>query len=223
MHYVTLEEAIEDKEFARYLSMRDFDKCIEMLVNRTAVQELCQFIEEEGIDPFEYITVFEQDLLPTIRMSKIVVPNGIVRLAQNTFSYRTDIEEIELPETLNIIGERAFNSCGIYALHIPNSVRYIGAYCFKYCQNLETLRLPDDLRELESGMFLYCSNLEEVILPKNLEIINPNIFDHCNSMQRIYYQGTRDEWDSKVKLPNSRWMPPVLDYIECTDGPITID
>lgn len=49
-----------------------------------------------------------------------------------------EIQEIQLPEGLQEIGERAFESCwDLKEITIPESVQTIGSYCFRMCSYLE--------------------------------------------------------------------------------------
>ena len=63
----------------------------------------------------------------------------IIELIQHTF-YNNVLEEIELPEGLEIIGNYGFQSCSsLQSIVIPDSVTTIGNYTFNNCSNLHTI------------------------------------------------------------------------------------
>ena len=76
---------------------------------------------------------------------------------------RKKLEEILLPDSLELIEDRAFSGCSqITDLTIPSGVKRIGDRAFEGCYDLQTIRLPDSLAELGSDPFHFCSNLKQI-------------------------------------------------------------
>lgn len=68
------------------------------------------------------------ELLPEIR--KIVIGEGITEICNRAFMYYNNVTEVELPETLRVIGGGSFAGTSITRIHIPESVTriYDGAF-----------------------------------------------------------------------------------------------
>ena len=63
--------------------------------------------------------------------------------------YSASITKVEMPNSVTIIGNNAFNTCsGLTSITIPNSVTSIGQYgAFYNCTNLSTIRFEGTLEE----------------------------------------------------------------------------
>ena len=113
----------------------------------------------EIIIPYEYTTASNN----TYKITSIA-PQG--------FFKGTGITNIILPNTIETIGEHAFDDClSIARMVIPESVNKIEKNAFTNCSGLNTLILPKSLKELQSYAIYY------------------NIFD-----LNIYYNGTEKDW-----------------------------
>ncbi len=72
------------------------------------------------------------------------------------------ITSVSIPNTVTRIEERAFNSCGLRSLVIPNSVSYMGNCTFLDCDSLITLTIGSGLAQLDYNTFHSCENLSTV-------------------------------------------------------------
>ena len=65
--------------------------------------------------------------------------NHVYNTGKETFRY-VEIPTLELPSTVNTIGDYSFANCGkLSEVHIPKSVKTIGNYAFAYCGNLKDI------------------------------------------------------------------------------------
>lgn len=102
-------------------------------------------------------------------LSTVNVPN-VVSIGEGAFG-RYDrygaapaFTTIELPASLEKIGDGAFIGCeGLTGITIPSSVE-LGGYVFAYCTALESVNLPEDLTVIGEYTFAGCSALENVNL-----------------------------------------------------------
>ncbi|MGN0818705.1 MAG: leucine-rich repeat domain-containing protein, partial [Candidatus Coproplasma sp.] len=77
--------------------------------------------------------------------------------------YKGEDEIVEIPDTVNIIGDDAFEFCkSITSIIIPNSVISIGRRAFKGCSKLKSITIPGSVKEIGEDSFLECHSLEEV-------------------------------------------------------------
>lgn len=86
---------------------------------------------------------------------KIIVPNGVTNLPNDTFEYADTLETISLPNTLITIGENCFLGCtSLKEITMPDSVKYIGKRAFMYCDNLKFLRVPENVEFIGEDAFV---------------------------------------------------------------------
>lgn len=102
------------------------------------------------------------------QLKEIKLPKSLIELSPNelyrngAFQECTSLTEIELPGTLKIIGDRAFQHTGLTSITIPESVTEIGGGALSYCQSLESAILPEGLKILHDGLFAYCQALKSI-------------------------------------------------------------
>ncbi|MBR3358600.1 MAG: leucine-rich repeat domain-containing protein [Solobacterium sp.] len=94
---------------------------------------------------------------------KLIIPEGVEEIQRCAFCY-SDLEEIVLPSTLKIIGERAFQRC----------------------RNLKSITIPDGVTKIARGVFTE-SGLEEIRLPKGLQEIGRFAFYNCTNLRKVNF------------------------------------
>ena len=74
-------------------------------------------------------------------------------------------EHLDIPDCVTKIGIRAFESCWLTSIYIPNSVKTIGGYAFANSA-LRCIELSAGVREIAPNAFDSCLFLEQIIVPK---------------------------------------------------------
>ena len=115
-------------------------------------------------------------LCPRAKSGKVIIPNTVTRIAEKCFQGCTKLTMIELPRSIETIGDYAFSGLTLDRLVIPNSVKSIGIGCFANTVINKTFRFPQGITELSSNCF------ERAIIPstdfiKNVEVIGDNCFN----------------------------------------------
>lgn len=120
-------------------------------------------------------------------------------IAEGAFAGRTDITQIELPETLTDIGAGAFEDCtALRYVSIPGSVEVIRSDLFAGCSSLEEVVLGSGMFVLNEGAFRGCSSLTTITVPLSLlQIFDP--FGGCTALATVRYEGTAFQWSVVVK------------------------
>lgn len=114
------------------------------------------------------------------RLSTVEIPEGVTEIAPNAFnSYVTDsiysFKKVILPSTLLKIGDDAFNGC-IYLseINFPDKLYYIGNRAFRLC-NFKSITLPETV--LTWGDYVFADNaIETINFPLNLKTIPNHMF-----------------------------------------------
>jgi hypothetical protein len=77
------------------------------------------------------------------------------------------LTSVRWPETLEIIGERAFAGTGFTELVIPEGVKEIRDGAFRDCKNLKSVTIPESIEIIGTGAFASCSELTTVKIPSH--------------------------------------------------------
>ena len=136
-----------------------------------------------------YPVAHETDGEPT---KTYAVPDGVERLARNSF-YKCDaLEEISLPDTLKEIGNMAFFKCGA----------------------LKLVDLPDGVETLGSDAFSYCTAMKYAFyIPASVKQIDHHCFYKCDNLERFYVGSGKDD----IKL-GGKWMPKSENSLKADDA-----
>ena len=103
---------------------------------------------------------------------EIEVPESVIAIADRAFE-GLQITSVKLPGTLERIGDRAFRNCmALREMEIPESVKEIGESAFEGCRRLEKVILPDSLERIPGKLFYGCSSLGEIGFPQNLKMLD---------------------------------------------------
>lgn len=111
--------------------------------------------------------------------------------------YCGDEEVVIIPETMGGYPVRKIESFSLYNYNlctkevvIPASVREIGEFAFKSCENLEKVTIPGSVAVIENGAFGSLDNLKEVNLSEGLIEIKESAFSSCDSLTELYIPKT---------------------------------
>ena len=141
---------------------------------------------------------------------RVIIPEGVVEIADYVFQNMSYLESIQLPTTLLSIGENAFSECkslkefvipknvnsirwgafsrctSLTEITIPDSVTYLGSYVFHECRNLKKVTLSNNIKEIEDSTFKNCESLLNISIPENVEIIKKSAFSSCENLKEVY-------------------------------------
>lgn len=67
-----------------------------------------------------------------------------------------------IPNTVSVIGARAFYGSVVASVVFPNSLRDIGYEAFCWCDSLRTVDLPASVKRVECGAFASCASLKSI-------------------------------------------------------------
>lgn len=90
------------------------------------------------------------------------------------------------------VSKEAFAHKRLKSIVLPDSVKVIGAFAFRYCDSLESVTMPTNLIKIDANAFQYCHSLEDIALPDTLESIDTATFDGCKKIQVTYKGQTYD-------------------------------
>lgn len=136
------------------------------------------------------------------------LPSSIKRIGNGAFRGCEFLKSIEIPSSVNEIGEEAFSSSGIKTIYIPPSVNHIGRSVFNGCRKLTTaslhfssdtipkflfnccdsliqIQIRSSVKVIGDFAFRGCVNLSDIILPDNLITIGNSAFQSCHELKEL--------------------------------------
>lgn len=145
--------------------------------------------------------------------SYMVLEDGTIGLT----AYLGNSTDVEIPaqiegKNVSTLGDELFwYNKELTSVTLPETIEYIGARVFQSCVSLAEIKLPDSVHEIGDACFLGCSNLAKINVPASLVYVGAFAFDEtpwitqfdgCTSIilgGRIFYKYLADE--DKVVIP----------------------
>lgn len=128
---------------------------------------------------------------------KLIIPNSVDSIYDNTFSGCSSIYSVEIPNSVRHIGESAFSGCSsLDSLTIPNSVTSIGNEAFAGCSMLQYVSLPNSITNISERAFAYCELLNSINIPTSVTNISRYAFYGCIMLDDIHIPSSVTQIDN---------------------------
>ena len=172
--------------------------------DRTLTADVEKVVIEEGITRIGNYCFNEFETANYV--VKVELPETLVSIGEWAFYNSPDIKIDSLPDSLEYIGERAFNNTritkamfppkmdwlpdGCYAntrieeIEIPERIRKIGDGCFAACFELRSCIFPDTDIEIGSACFAGCNHLR-IRLPNTMTALPDGLFRGCKYLNKV--------------------------------------
>ena len=127
-----------------------------------------------------------------VGIKRLIIPEGVTSIAKGAFSGCSNLYSVVLPTTLKTLGEAAdgygtgaFQGTNIESINLPNSLRKIGPNTFYNCKQLVNVELPDNLFAIGKYAFQNCSKIVRIVLPTTVRSIKGNVFEGCSALKDV--------------------------------------
>jgi hypothetical protein len=142
-----------------------------------AKSDLKDFLQKMGIDAEDAKVSDLATIFSVLIDNMLIIPKGTELHAGSFSSY--NITRVFLPETVSIIPDSCFNSCGsLSSINFPKSISTIGRSAFATAGKLSgELDLPN-LQNLGSTAFV-STNISKIISLGNLKLLSSSAFCVC--------------------------------------------
>lgn len=95
----------------------------------------------------------------------------VSKLSWGVFSGCTNLKQVTLPSTMEIIPSSMFNNCtSLRSITLPKMIHDIEEYSFAGCISLQSIVLPTKLNHIGSKAFARCQSLENISLNQQIDV-----------------------------------------------------
>ena len=147
------------------------------------------FLNESNITsvtlPNSITSIGESAFAGCTSLTEITIPAGVTAIEPFVFDGCQNLQNVTFHDNVESIGEFSFRQCSMTSLHIPDSVKTIGANAFAVCKNLQTVNIPNGIEAIEYGIFQGCSKLSSIEIPDSVKAIGYYAFSSCEALTSI--------------------------------------
>ena len=97
------------------------------------------------------------------------------------------IKSLNLPSTINKIGNLAFVNCRITNLDLPSGLISIGHGAFENCTHLKSMDFPTSLTSIGDWVFSGCDSLTSLTLHSTITSIGEDAFTYSPNLNDVRY------------------------------------
>ena len=150
-------------------------------------------------------------------ITQVVIGEGITYIGRNALAGFSDVTKIVLPDSVEEIGESAFDGCSAEIVRdadsstrgFPAGLKKIGYKAFNNNHAMTSVVLPEGLEYIDNQAFGGCTNLTHLELPSTLKTLMKNAFLNTPGLTNIVPAGNTTSnaitlpWGNGTEMPTS--------------------
>lgn len=118
-------------------------------------------------------------------IQKVVIGEGVTSIGACLFAYHGFVKEVEIPSTVQSIGDEAFSGVEVGTFNLPAGLLSVGKKAFAYNWSLTSIVIPDGVTSLGDSLFYNCQSLASVSLPEDITSIPACCFEECSALASV--------------------------------------
>ena len=144
----------------------------------------------------ESVTVIGAAAFEGLDLTKIVIPNSVVKIESGAFSYCTNLTEVVIPASVTEIESEIFDGCdALKIIHVDehnpiydsrgNSNAIIESETNTLILGCANTIIPDSVSRIGEVAFAECVSLTEIVIPNSVIEIEDFAFYNCTGLVKI--------------------------------------
>jgi len=127
-----------------------------------------------------YLMIADMDIEGACRIKQ-----GTKYIANSALGY-CDITSVEIPDSVEIIGARAFLDCALLTeINIPKGVKAIGEDAFMGCDGLTSITIPDSVTVVGAGAFSNCPYVTTASIGNGVSSLESEVFANNTRLEKV--------------------------------------
>lgn len=168
------------KKYAALIETNNFNQLYSDIDNNYElsgyIPDLTKVLESAKIYPLDYMTYIPTGMYYESEASEIKIPNNIERIHRKAFE-SAHAETITMKDNVRYLGDNCFYNCKqLTNIELSNNLEVIPKYCFRDCIKLENIKLPSNCNVIDFGAFANCEKLRVIDFNDQLSTIGSNAF-----------------------------------------------
>ena len=129
---------------------------------------------------------FEKEALSRMKdIESITIPSSILNLNEYLF-FESKVKQIIIEASIESIPNNTFEKCiNLTDIELPNTVKEIKNKAFYRCESLKEFKLSDNVESIGDFSFAYCFDLESFYIPQSLKEIGYGALDEQESLLKF--------------------------------------
>lgn len=119
-------------------------------------------------------------------LAEVNLPESLEYIGEYTFAFCDSLKKIDLQTKIVEVGSHAFADSGLQEIVWPSGAKVIEEGTFNGCSNLKKVELPDTVIEIGEYAFSY-TGLEELSCPTLVSSIEKSTFEGCEKLEKITF------------------------------------
>lgn len=162
-----------------------------------------------------YCKIIGENAFSSSNLLSIVIPDGVLQISDNAFSYCVSLQSIVIPNSVISISGNAINGCWELVYNEYDNAYYLGdennpymvlvsaknteitsciinenckmilGMAFSDCRLLSNITIPDDIVFIGNSAFSTCTSLKSIIIPDCVTSIDDFTFSNCTSLTNV--------------------------------------
>lgn len=127
-------------------------------------------------------------------ITSVSIPDTVKIIGVRAFYYSlaigsSQLTTVILSSNLKVVCDEAFRMCIAMTDVDLHNVEYLGFEAFRMCYSLTDVVIPDSVTVLCDGAFRVCTSMVSLTIGSGVTDIPDNAFDHCQSLESVDIRG----------------------------------
>ena len=125
-------------------------------------------------------------------------PSGdrVTKIRARAFAGNNNLISVQIPETVQVIGEGAFEQCkNLESVNLPSKITIIHSYTFSGCEKLKGVEIPAGVYHIGEEAFADCVSFESIVIPASVRKIGAFAFRDFSDCDGAIIFEIYDGWE----------------------------